>query len=179
MVPERNVLIANTHEVSGHCFCFLFFAKKSCFQSRGVISATAKVPHSEIAVGWVWEDAACKCVESPTGRASSLRCPPFGSRLAFGVRGVGLGSEGMEERSTYYRSECFSALPFVFWNALSFLAFRASCLFKDEHKNRSSLYMKPSLLFSLPQEPWGYACWDCHGRASWPGLHYRTTKGHF
>ena len=118
------------------------------------------------------------CVESPTLRASSLRCPPFGSRLAFGVCGVGLGSEGMEERSTYYRSEGFSALPFVFWNALSFLAFQASCLFKDECKN-SALSMKPSLLFSLPQEPWWYVCWDCHGHSSWPGPALQNHEGSF
>ena len=159
---------------------FFFFAKKSCFRSREVsLALTRCLIQRSLWAGCERMQHVSVCVESPTLRASSLRCPPFGSRLAFGVYGVGLGSEGMEERGTYYRSECFSALPFVFWNALSFLAFRASCLFKDECKNRSSLYMKPSLLFSLPQEPWWYVCWDCHGHASWLGPALQNHEGSF
>ena len=183
MVPERNVLIANTHEISGHCclfFFFFFFAKKSCFRSREVsLPLTRCLIQRSLWAGCERMPHVSVCVESPTLRASSLRCPPFGSRLAFGVCGVGMGSEGMEERGTYYSSECFFALPFVFWNTLSFLAFRASCLFKDECKNRSSLYMKPSLLFSLPQEPWWYVCWDCHGHASWLGPALQNHEGSF
>lgn len=148
MVPERNVLIANTHEISGHCCFFFFFAKKSCFRSREVsLALTRCLIQRSLWAGCERMQHVSVCVESPTLRASSLRCPPFGSRLAFGVYGVGLGSEGMEERGTYYRSECFSALPFVFWNALSFLAFRASCLSRMNAKTEVLFTWNPHYSF--------------------------------
>lgn len=91
----------------------------------------------------------------PKPRAPVLRCPPFGSQLAFGVWAGGV-KEWRERSSIYYRSGCFFTLPFVFWNALSppLPWFPSKLFFRDKHKNGSHLYMKPSLVFSLPQEPW-------------------------
>ena len=43
-------------------FFFFFFCQEKLFSVKRSISATDKVPHSEIAVGWLWEDAACKCL---------------------------------------------------------------------------------------------------------------------
>lgn len=56
MVPEKHVLLANTNDFSS----VVAFCWERLFSSKKNNPVTEKVLRSEIAVGWVWEDATCK-----------------------------------------------------------------------------------------------------------------------
>lgn len=100
MVPERNVLIANTHEVSGHRCFFFFFAKKSCFQSRGVsLPLTRCLIQRSLWAGCERMPHVSVCVESPTLESILTKMPtlwkPAGLWSLWG--GVGEWRNGGEE----------------------------------------------------------------------------------
>lgn len=180
MVLERNVLIANTHEVSGHCcFFFFFFAKKSCFQSRGVsLPLTRCLIQRSLWAGCERMPHVSVCVESPTLRASSLNAHPLEAGWPLGFVGWGWGVKEWRRGALITGQNVF--LLFL----LCFEMLYPSLLSEQAVFSRMSA---KTILFTWNPH-YSFLCLKNLGdmcaeiaMAMLPGqvLHYRTTKGHF